>query len=477
MRKAIFAICALFVLLAQPLAAQSSSIGGLGSDIDIFMLPNWAYLVGYSNIYTFVQGMYTDEVPANVVEPVKPATQGIRAGFGKKIGPNSGQLHFYFAGTGFSLSDYTRSTETAAGSLKGVPPSTSYGYGTDTGGGLTMQFDSLYSNSKFGAIKLGLSASGIVVDTDLDERSATDYTETKTTRGTFTPSLEYGKNFYHDDGSMWTFSLGNRVAIPFYKTVTEEQTGGITTTTTNTINPANTDIPGISARYTTWTIAPTFLYMFKPKTAPVYTLYSLFLMDEVLLAFFPEYLTTTEVTNGATDGWTERSHSYFSNHFFGYVDAQHYITMSFLLRWRAQFGFLSSFEEYGNTKTKATDGTVTERKESTERYTLWPYVGGWIGFTYQAIPSLLSVTGGVALPIVGSNAASWYFQHTEITDDDYDLVTTADYTGFFGFYTQFSLGATLTLNSNFSFELGTLMDANTQKTGLNSVALTLKYKN
>jgi hypothetical protein len=97
MRKAIFAMCALFALLAQPLAAQSS-LGGLGSDIDLFMLPNWAYLVSYNDIYSFLQGLSLEGVP------------GARVGLGKKIGANGGQLHFYFAGTGFTLSYYTRTT-------------------------------------------------------------------------------------------------------------------------------------------------------------------------------------------------------------------------------------------------------------------------------------------------------------------------------------------------------------------------------
>jgi hypothetical protein len=193
--------------------------------------------------------------------------------------------------------------------------------------------------------------------------------------------------------------------------------------------------------------------------------------------FYPEHLSTTEISGVSGEGWTDRSHSYIYNNFFSYVDAQHYITPSFLLRWRVQLGFISIFDEQGNTTTKdAASGTETETKVSEEWYWLQPYVGGWIGFTYQIIPSFLSVTGGVAIP-VGNHATTWYLYHTEQTDETEDSVTTSDYSEFSGFYTQFSLGATLMLNSNFSFELGTLMDANTEKTGLNSVALTVKYKN
>jgi hypothetical protein len=297
MRKAIFALCALLALSAQPLAAQSSSsssIGGLGSDIDIFMLPNWAYLVSYNNIYSFLQGMYN-------------GNPGVSAGFGKKTGINAGQLHFYLAGTGFTLSDYTRTTETAAGSFEGVPYSSN-----ENGGRLSLQFDSLYSDSKFGAVKLGLYANGIGVDEDLNETTATEYTETKTNSGTFTPSIEYGKNFYHDDGSMWTISLLTSVGIPFSKTVTETHTAAITQTVTDT-----------SSSYTTWSVAPSFAYLFKPKVAPVYTIYSLYLLDTFSLQFYPDHLSTTKISNGTAEGWTDRSHSYIYNNFFGYVDGQH----------------------------------------------------------------------------------------------------------------------------------------------------------
>jgi hypothetical protein len=102
-------------------------------------------------------------------------------------------------------------------------------------------------------------------------------------------------------------------------------------------------------------------------------------------------------------------------------------------------------------------------------------LGGWIGFTYQLVPSFLSVTGAVAIP-VGTNATTWSLLHTKQTNDDNDFVTTTDTNTFLGIYTQFSLGLTMTLNSNVTLELGTVMDANTQKTGLNAVALTLKYK-
>jgi hypothetical protein len=462
MKKAIFAICVLFALLAQPLAAQSSSIGGLGSDIDLFMLPNWAYLVSYNNIFSFLQGSYNNTTP------------GVRAGFGKKTGVNEGQLHFYFAGTGFALKDYTRTTEGSAGDLETVP------YAADeNGGGLTLQFDSLYSDSKIGAIKLGLSASGIRVDEDLNETAANAYTETKITGGTFTPSVEYGKNFYHDDGSMWTISLGSSVAIPFTKTVTEEQIAGLTTTITDTSSTAttlgsNTSLGSVSSSYTTWSLIPTFAYIFKPKVAPVYSIYSIYLYDLFAMRFYPEHLTTTELSTGK-EGWKDRSQSYIYNMFYGYVDGQHYVTPSFLLRWRAQYGLISIFEEYGDTETKdASTGVVTKEKTSQESYSLNPFVGGWIGFRYQAIPSLLSVTGGVTFPIAGT-LAYWYFLHTETTYAD--RVLTSDYTAFSGFYTLFSLGATLTLNSNVSFELGTVIDAGTQRTGLDSVALTLKYKN
>ena len=449
MKKAIFAICVLFALLAQPLAAQSSSMGGLGSEIDIFMLPNWAYLVSYNDVYAFLQGMYTESVP------------GIRIGFGKKTNTNNGQLHFYFAGTGFTLSDYTRATESAAGTLNTVPAN----YGGENGGGLSVQFDSLYNDSKFGAIKLGLNAGGIRVDEDLTETSAADYTRINTTGGSFTPSLEYGKNFFHTDGSMWTFSLGSSLAIPFSKTVTEGNIAGITTTTTDT-----------SSQYTTWSLWPTFCYVFKPKTTPVYTIYSIYMSDTFGMQFFPDHLSTTKISNVAEEGWTERSHSYISNNFFSYVDAQHYITTSFLIRWRVQLGFISIVDEQGNTKIKdAASGTETETKISGEWHWLQPYLGGWIGFTYQAIPSFLSLTGAVAIP-VGTNSTNWSLLHTTQTDEDNDYVTTTDTNTFSGIYTQFSLGVTMTLNPNVILELGTVMDANTQKTGLNAVALTLKYK-
>jgi hypothetical protein len=447
MRKAIFAMCALFALLAEPLAAQSS-IGGLGSDIDIFMLPNWANLVSYNDIYSFLQGTYG-------------GGQGVSIGFGKKIGANDGRLHFYFASSGFTLSDYTRDTESAADSLEGVPT----GYGAENGAGLTMQFDSLYYNSKFGGLKLGLNASGIRVDEDLNETAPDEYTEQKITAGTFTPSLEYGRNFIHADGSMWTVSLGSSVAIPFSETVTETKTAGITTTTTDT-----------SSKYMTWALWPTFCYVFKPITAPVYTIWSIYLSDTFSMRFYPDYLTETEISGVSGGGWTERSHSYINNLFFSYVDSQNYITPALLIRWRLQLGLISTFEEQGNTKTKdAATGTETERKESVESYVMQPYLGGWIGFTWQAIPSFLSIIGAVAIP-VGTNATYWYFLHSETTDDDNDSVTTADYSGFAGFYTQFSLGATMMLNSNLTFELGTVMDASSQRTGLDSVALTLKYK-
>jgi hypothetical protein len=265
---------------------------------------------------------------------------------------------------------------------------------------------------------------------------------------------------------MWTFSLGTSVAIPFSKTVTEEKSAGITTTTTDT-----------SSMYTTWSLWPTFCYVFKPKIAPVYTIYSIYLSDTFGMQFYPDHLSTTKISNGKEEGWKDRSQSYITNNFYGYADGQHYISTIFLIRWRAQFGLYSIFEEYGNTKTKDTSGTVTEEKISRESYTMWPYVGGWIGFTYQAIPSFLSLTGAVQFPIVGANAMSWWFQHTKTTYADADFVSTEDYSGFYGFYTQFTLGAAVMLNSNVTFELGTVMDANTKKTGLNAVSLTLKYKN
>jgi hypothetical protein len=450
MRKALFTICALFALLAQSLAAQSSSIGGLGSEIDLFMLPNWAYLVSYDNIYSFLQGTYMDGL----------GLPGVKIGFGKKTNTNAGQLHFYFAGAGFTLSDYTRATESAAGTFNTDPS----GYGAETGGELSLQFDSLYSDSKFGAIKLGLKADGIRVDEDLNETSATDYTRINTIAGTFTPSVEYGKNFYHADGSMWTFSLATSLGIPFSETTAETATAAITTT--------DTQNPG----FTTWSLTPSFCYVFKPKTAPVYTIYSIYLLDTFGMRFYPEHSNTTKISGVAEEGWTGRPHSYISNNFFGYVDAQHYISTSFLLRWRVQLGFLSTFDKQGNTTAKdAATGTKTETKISEETYSLCPYLGGWIGFTYQLIPSFLSLTGAVAIPL--TNTTNWYLLHTEQTYEDYDYVTTSDYHLFSGIYTQFSLGVAMTLNPNVTFELGTIIDANTKKTGLNAVSLTFKYKN
>jgi hypothetical protein len=449
MKKAIFATCVLFALFARPLAAQNSSIGGLGSEIDVFMLPNWAYLVSYNDVYSFLQGTYTDSVP------------GLKMGFGKKTGVNAGQLHFYFAGTGFTLSDYTRSAESAAGTLNTVP----LGYGAENGGGLSVQFDSLYSDSKFGAIKVGLNASGIRADEDLTETSATDFTRINTTAGSFTPSVEYGKNFQNDDGSMWTFSLYTGVALPFSETLTETAAAAQTTTTTQN--------QGI----TTWSLAPSFCYVFKPKTTPVYTIYSIYLLNTFGTQFYPEYSSTTKISNPAGEGWIKRPHSYISNNFFGYVDGQHYISTGFLIRWRTQFGFISIFDRQGTTKTKdAASGTETETKVSDEWYWLQPYLGGWIGFTYQLVPSFLSLTGAVVIP-VGTNAISWSLLHTDQNDEANDYVTVTDTHSFSGVYTQFSLGVAMTLNSNISFELGTVMDANTQKTGLNAVSLTLKYKN
>jgi hypothetical protein len=335
-----------------------------------------------------------------------------------------------------------------------------------------MQFDSLYYNSKFGGLKLGLSAGGIMVDEDLNETAIDAYTKTNITQGTFTPSLEYGRNFFHEDGSMWTVSLGTGVGIPFSKTVTEVHSAGITTTTTDL--PIDNNSPAISA-HTTWSLWPTFCYVFKPITAPVYTIWSIYLSDTFSMRFYPEHLTETSGVSG--EGWTGRSHSYIDNNFFSYVDAQHYITTSFLIRWRLQLGFVSIFDEQGNTKTKdAATGRETEIKISDEWYYLQPYLGGWIGFTYQAIPSFLSLTGGVSIPVV-TNAASWYLLHSETTNDDNDYVTRSDTHNFSGIYTQFTLGAVLMLNQNITFELGTVMDANTKKTGLNAVSLTLKYKN
>jgi hypothetical protein len=449
MKKAIFAIYVFFALFAQPLAAQSSSLGGLGSEIDVFMLPNWAYLVSYDDVYSFLQGAYTDSVP------------GLKIGFGKKTGVNAGQLHFYFAGTGFTLSDYTRTTENATGTLNTVPAD----YGPENGGNLSIQFDSLYSDSKFGAIKLGLSASGIGADEDLSETSATDFTRINTTGGSFTPSIEYGKNFYNEDGSMLTFSLYTGVAIPFSETVTEIVTAANKTTATQ------------NQGFTAWSLAPSFCYIFKPKTTPVYTIYSIYLLDTFGMQFYPEYSSTTKISTPEGDGWTKRPHSYISNNFFGYVDGQHYISTSFLIRWRAQFGFISIFDKQGTTKTKdAASGTEMETKISDEWYWLQPYLGGWIGFTYQLIPSFLSLTGAVVIP-VGTNAVSWSLLHTDQNDEVNDYVTATDTHSFSGIYTQFSLGVAMALNSNVSLELGTVMDANTQKTGLNAVSLTLKYKN
>jgi hypothetical protein len=461
-RKFFLVILVQAALTVLPLGAQSSPAAGLnylGSDIGLFMLPNYAHYVAYTDYITYFQA----------------STNGVQAAYGtKKLG---GNLHFFLSGSGFSLLDQVRETDNGTkiyeepGILDGA---------ADTGGAFTLTFNSLYVNPALGIFKAGLAVSGVGRDTDLTENGTTDdYTKIiNRPYGYITPSLSYGKNFTYADNSMFVFNLGASVAIPGGNgDTTETSTGGIITTTTTSDDP--------------WAlnVLPEFAYFFKPRVQPVYAVTSIYAQDIFTTYFYPEERTKVEVT-GQSDGYTRQDRSFFANTLWGYINRQYYPTTRFSISWRIFYAVYTGWTTNGVTKT-TTGGAETSNETTSDTFDLGIGIAPRIAFYYQVVPSLLTLFGGITLNEIGSytNFIGYTFSKTEIaTGNAYPAGgeaynnNTATFTAhaFNGINAKFNLGVVWKLTQNFELDSGvgfTMGAAGTGKmAALNSITVSAVYR-
>ncbi|GHV95367.1 hypothetical protein AGMMS50293_16870 [Spirochaetia bacterium] len=460
-KKIIFAVLAVLVLGALPLAAQNSPAGGLATgnvinrDLDTYMLVNFAPFLAYDKFFTFGQA----------------SVNGIQAGYATKIG--GGFFNFYLSGSGFSFSDKVRKTNDGTKTYE--EPSTLDGSG-DTGPGFNLQFDTIYGRPDMGVFKLGLNFDGVGKDEDLTEYAANDdYIKAITNSGTITPSIAFGKNFIHDDYSMLLVNGEVSLRIPTNnENIVKIKPDPVFTVPTTTTTSANA---------TRLEVKPGMWYFFKPKLEPVTTITSIYLLDTFVMEFSPQDYQKIEIPGYLMDVSTKFDRTYIANTLFGYVNSQYYLTSRFSLAWRLNYsiGFYSNkYETVVTSTTAGTPTTVTEL--SADAFYLVLAVAPRLAFSYQAVPATLTLTGAVVLNSLGNaNMIGWQYMRTKTDTKIYNLapidtVTTDERNTFTGINATFSMGAAWNLSPRLALESGFSLNTAGLASLLSSVNIAAVYK-
>ena len=464
-RKLLTALTVLVLIFgAMPLAAQNSPAGGLASgnvinrDVDTYMMVNFAPFLNYDKFFTFFQtSMYSSTLST-------AGLPGFQAGFATKA--LGGFMNFYLNTSGYDMDNTVLDTDKGAGALET----------TDKSGRFNMQFDTIYGQADLGTFKLGLNFSDIGKDEKYTETSSTDYTKTFTRYGFITPSLSYGRNFIHDDFSMLLVSamVSFRIPLNFGRTITEDCTGGVTTTTTTAPALLTPSVPFNASNRLE--VVPQMWYFFKPKLEPMVIISHIYLINTFVTMFYPEQTKTIE-SAGFDDGYTKRHHSYVGNTLFGYYNRQYVITSRFSLAWRVNVSFGFYLDKKGYTYDKPLGGAEVETKESEEELYLTATIAPRLAFSAQIVPGTFVLNGAVVLNQLGPlNSTGWQFYRNKITNDASDTTTIRNRHLFNGINAVFDLGAAWNLSPYLILEGGIEMNTGGSASPLSSITLGIVYK-
>ena len=459
----------IIIAAAAPLAAQNSPAGGLPAgnvinrDVDTYMMVNFAPFLNYDKFFTFFQGSMYSSVLQTAGAP------GFQAGNATKVG--GGFMNFFLNTSGFSLNDSETKTNDGVDTLEN----------SSSAGSLNLQFDTIFGTTDLGAFKLGLNFANFGQTKTLNETSSDDYTKQINKTGTLAASLEYGKNFIHNDFSM--LLAGGKVTVRFpmggSKAVTETSSGG-TTTTTTVIDPQN----GFSAAYPNLDlnnirldIAPQMWYFFVPKLEPMIVISHIYLIDTYTMMFFPKEIYTEEQP-GVTDGYTRRDHSYLANNLFGYYNRQYSVTSRFTFAWRINFQAAFYYDKRDHSFNKTLGGIESEDKRVNELLWLTVNIAPRLAFSYQAIPGTLVINGAVVInPLGGTSAIGWQLNRSKVTEDDgNEKVTVTNQNTFTGINPVFSLGAAWNLSPFLILEGGASISTAGAGNPFSDVSVAVVYK-
>ena len=445
----------LIILIAglMPLMAQNSPAGALATgnvinrDVDTYMMVNFAPFVSYDNFFTFMQGSMSSF-----------ASPGFSAGYATKLRGNL--LHFYLNTSGLSLDNTT-------GTIDGVQK----GETLDKSKSLNLQFDTAFGNLDLGVFKLGLNFASVGKDETYSETSPVDSTRKNTNHGTFTTSLEYGKDFVHDDFSM--LLAGGRVSLRLpwggARTIEEQTTGG-TTTKTTTIPNGITDCTRLE-------IAPQFWYFFKPKIEPRVVISHIYMINTFVLQFYPEETKTIDWP-GSPNGYTRRARSYVGDTLFGYYNRQYTMTPRLSIAWRINYsvGFYYYNQGYTSEVTSAGGAENETRKRESELY-LTANIMPRLAFAYQLIPATLTLNGAIVVNrIEPINAFGWQFYRNKAADKDADITTIGTRNIFGSINPTFNLGAAWNLSPYLIVESGLSITTSQANNHLGEVSIGVVYK-
>jgi len=427
----------ILILVLSPLAAQNSPAGGLpggnviNRDVDTYMMVNYAPFLTYQSYFTFIQGSMS-----NFGFP------GLSAGYATTT--NGIFTNFYINTDGFSLDSSKQTIQTTSGTTDVYNKT----------GNLNLQFDTLVGSIDFGSVKLGL----LFFDFGKDITETTDFKQTIST-GFFTPSLSYGKNFINDDFSMLLASGTVRFRFPMYEDTTEVTTGGIKKTTTLAMQPDSPFIPMLQypglypSSSKRLEIEPQIWYFFTPQLEPMVVISHIYLVNTLVLQFFPEEIRTVK-TPGLPDDFTRQERSYIGNTLFGYYNRLYVINSRLSLAWRVNFSAGFFLNKEGSVRTM-TGGTETVTDIEKEVLYLMASVAPRLAFSWQAVPATLAVNGSLMLNQLGpANSISWQQYRIKTTDKDEDTVTTRIENSFNPIKPYFGLGAAWNLSPHLVLESG-----------------------
>ena len=433
----------------MPLTAQNSPAGALvanhvfNRDMDIYMMPNFAPFVNYQRFFSFVQGSVSG---AGFGFPLpRSGGPGLSAGYATNI--RGTFLHFFLNTEGFSLDNTTTQRDTTEEWNRDAR--------------FNFQFDTLIGTPDLGAFKLGL----LFNDVGHISSETPNFGEAINT-GFFTTSLSYGRNFINDDFSMILAGGSVRLRLPMYERNTRVTAADGTTTRTTTRLPQET--PGVPmVQFPGWyptssirlEVEPHLYWFFRPRLEPMVVISHIFLQNTVILQFFPEETSRTQVTDLST-GWTRQDRRYIGNTLFGYFNRLYVITPRFSLAWRLNFtlGFFYNYEGHIRTRAPGSED-ITTRRVTNEAWYFAAVVVPRVAFSYQIIPATLTLTGGLILNQLGPvNAIGWQHYRVITTDDDYNTVTTRVENIFNPIRPYITMGAAWYLNPHMVLESGITID-------------------
>ena len=451
-----------FAIGLMPLAAQNSPAGALvtgnifNRDLDLFMMPNFAPFVNYQRFFSFVQGSMANGNP------------GFSAGYATNV--RGTFMHFFLNTDGFSFNNREQTTQSAAGTVDDITRTRNF----------NLQFDTLIGTPDLGAFKLGL------LFNDFGQTTTESVDSSQTTRsGFFTSSIAYGRNFINDDFSMLLAGGTVRFRLPMFEDTTRTTAGGITTTTTSRMRPdiplaPHLQFPGLypdtSMRLE---VEPQMWYFFRPRLEPMVVISHIYLLNTFIMQFWPDEIHTTQRAGVPNDGFVRQERAYIGNTLFGYYNRLYVITPRFSLAWRINFtfGFFRNFE--GRTYTRELGNEQGLYGNVTSREVLYfaAVVSPRLAFSYQIIPAMLTLNGGLIFNPLGVTQSLGWQQYRITTTYENGDVTTAIENHFNPLRPFINMGAAWYINPHIVLESGiTINTMGGPGRHLDNISLAIVYR-